>query len=193
MLPLPMAIAKFLPTGEALMQALLFPPADPAQRDTWRSQLHQWRTITRDLMGYDSSSYALPAFAWASRTFALGFLMMFDLQFYDPTTGQYRIDEALDEAETNFGGFDALLLWHAYPKIGFDARNQFDFYRDAIGGLDGLRTLVERCHARGVRVYIDYNTWDHATRPESQPDRGSPSSNPKQSSEHKKLGEAIRD
>jgi hypothetical protein len=75
---------KIPATGKSLMQAVLFPPADPAQWDTCRSQLHQWRTITRDLIGYDGSSYALPAFAWASRTFALGFLMMFDLQFDDP-------------------------------------------------------------------------------------------------------------
>lgn len=149
------------------MHALLFPPA---LRDEWHSQLQQWRTVTRALMNYDGSSYDLPEFVWASRVFSLGFLMMFDLQFYDPTTGQYNIDTLLDKAEVQFGGFDALLLWHAYPKIGFDMRNQFDFYRDSVGGMAGLRALVERCHRRGVRVYIDYNPWDTGTRRENHTD-----------------------
>ena len=37
-----------------------------------------------------------------------------------------------------FGGFDAIVLWHAYPIIGLDERNQFDFYRD----VPGLAELV---------------------------------------------------
>lgn len=152
------------------MYPLLFPPTDPDQRGQWRSQLHQWRALTRELMGYTGASYDSPTFAWVSRAFALGFLMMFDLRFYDPQTGQYRIDDLLDEVEADFGGFDAILLWHAYPKIGFDARNQFDFYRDTLGGLAGLRALVTRCQARNVRVYLDYNPWDHGTRREGQSD-----------------------
>ena len=29
---------------------------------------------------------------------------------------------------------DAVVIWQAYPNIGFDERNQFDFYRDLPGG-----------------------------------------------------------
>ena len=69
-----------------------------------------------------------------------------------------------------FNGYDALVLWHAYPRIGFDDRNQFDFYRDMPGGLDALRDLARRLRAVGVRVFIDYNPWDTGTRREGASD-----------------------
>lgn len=152
------------------MHGIINPPAHGADRTLWREQLHQWRSVTRSLMAYDGSAYTVPAFDWASRAYALGFVMMFDTQFYDAESGHYRIDALLDDAIIEFGGYDAILLWHAYPKIGFDARNQFDFYRDAPGGLAGLRRVVDRCHERGVRVCLGYYPWDSGTRRESQGD-----------------------
>ena len=53
-----------------------------------------------------------------------------------------------------------MVLWHAYPVIGIDDRNQWDFYRD----VDGLRELVADLHAAGVKVFVDYNPWDTGTR-----------------------------
>ena len=64
--------------------------------------------------------------------------------------------------EREFGGFDGVVLWHAYPVIGIDERNQFDWYRD----VPGLRELVATFQARGVRVFVDYNPWDVGTRRE---------------------------
>ena len=43
-----------------------------------------------------------------------------------------------------FGGFDGVVLWHAYPVIGIDDRNQCDYYRD----VPGLRELVDDAAAR---------------------------------------------
>ena len=152
------------------MHGIIYPPDDPSERDTWREQLHQWRAVTRALMQYDDAIYRQPEYAWAQKVFALGLLMMWDEQFYDPKTGRYTIDALLDRAEADFGGYDAIMLWHAYPRIGLDDRNQFDFYRAAVGGLAGLRELVSRCHARGVKVYVDYNPWDTGTRREPDSD-----------------------
>ena len=60
------------------------------------------------------------------------------------------------------------MLWHAYPVIGIDERNQFDFYRD----VPGIRELVADLQARGVRVFVDYNPWDVGTRREAVDDDG---------------------
>ena len=145
------------------MYALIPAPSDESERRVWREQLHQWRSATRYLAGYDGALYNAPEFAWIPQTFTLALVMMWDLLFYDHG---YQLEAFLDHGEREFGGYDALILWHAYPRIGFDDRNQFDFYRQMPGGLDRLRSLVAACHARGVRVYVDYNPWDTGTRRE---------------------------
>jgi formylglycine-generating enzyme required for sulfatase activity len=96
--------------------------------------------------------------------------MMYDETFYDRNNNKYTIDSFIDNGIEKFGGYDAVVLWHAYPRIGFDNRNQFDFYRDMPGGLEGLRTLSRAIHKRGVKVFIDYNPWDTGTRREDKPD-----------------------
>jgi formylglycine-generating enzyme required for sulfatase activity len=118
----------------------------------------------------DRSIYDRPDLRWASRAFVCHFTFMYDLSFFDPGAGRFTVDRFLDEGEREFGGYDALVLWHAYPRIGVDERNQFDFYRDMPGGLPGLAKVVERLHARGVRVFLDYNPWDRGTRREGVPD-----------------------
>lgn len=96
--------------------------------------------------------------------------LLYDKSFYDASTGEYKIDSFLGDGQKEFGGYDILLLWHAYPRIGVDQRNQLDFYRDMPGGLEGIRGLVESCHKKGVRVFINYNPWDTGTNREGKSD-----------------------
>ena len=95
---------------------------------------------------------------------------MCDERIYDRQRGVYTFGAFLDHGRREFGGFDSLVLWHAYPRIGVDDRNQFDFYRDLPGGLSGLRAAIAEVQSRGTRVYIDYNPWDTATRREGKSD-----------------------
>ena len=53
-----------------------------------------------------------------------------------------------------------MLLWHDYPRMGIDDRDQFAMYEDLPGGLEGLREMVERAHLRDVQVFIPYKPWD---------------------------------
>lgn len=126
-----------------------------------------WRELTGSLPrspAYDDTIYRRRDLRWAARCFVCGFVFAYDRRFYDPDAGRYRVAELLDEADREFGGFDAVVLWQAYPRIGADDRNQFDFFDDMPGGLPGLRAAVDRFHDRGVRVFIPYNPWDTGTR-----------------------------
>jgi formylglycine-generating enzyme required for sulfatase activity len=152
------------------IKPLIAAPAEAGQWEAWRAALGRERARERQRLGYTGESYRRPEFAWVAACYSCCFAMMCDERFYDPVARHYTIDSYLDEGTREFGGYDAVVLWHAYPRIGFDDRNQFDFYRDMPGGLPGLRELSRVMHRRGVRVFIDYNPWDTGTRREGKSD-----------------------
>jgi len=145
-------------------------PANPAEWPAFRAALSEWRTQAREQVRYQDNLYARPDTKWVSSCYSCCFLMLCDSTFYNSTDGRYTVDEFLDRAQIEFGGYDAMVLWQAYPRIGFDDRNQFDFYRDMPGGLTGLRDVTRRLHNRKIKVFIDYNPWDTGTRRESVED-----------------------
>jgi hypothetical protein len=155
---------------EPAMPPLIPAPDDPREWAAWREGLASWRTNARAEMKYDGATYAAPEFAWMQNCFAFGKVMIFDRQFVDPHSGIFRVKEWLDWMERDFGGIDALILWQAYPRIGVDRRNQFDHYREVPGGMLGLKQVVDRLHARGVKAAIAYNPWDTGTHREPKPD-----------------------
>ena len=145
-------------------------PSDPALWPAWRRELVRQRQQVRQRIGYDDRLYRQPEFGWVPSCYCCYFAMMFDERFYNRDKNEYTIDTFIDDGIREFGGYDAIVLWHAYPRIGFDDRNQFDFYRDMPGGLNGLRALSRAIHKQGLKVFIDYNPWDTGTRREGKPD-----------------------
>lgn len=139
---------------------ILAAPDDPAQWAQWRGTLTRWRTEARQRHAYDDSLYARPELEWAADCFVVSQIWLWDELLYDWDTHRFTPERLLADARARFGGFDGVVLWHAYPAIGIDDRNQWDFYRD----IDGLADLVKTLHDNGVRVFVDYNPWDVGTR-----------------------------
>jgi formylglycine-generating enzyme required for sulfatase activity len=145
-------------------------PSDPAQWPAFRDALAAWRETTRSRLDYKDALYRRKEFAWSASNYACCFVMMSDETFYDWRADRYSVKAFLEHGQREFGGYDSVVLWHAYPRIGLDERNQFDFYRDMPGGLTGVREAVRQFHRHAVRVYIDYNPWDTGTRRENKSD-----------------------
>ncbi|MGC4759298.1 SUMF1/EgtB/PvdO family nonheme iron enzyme [Micromonospora trifolii] len=133
-------------------------PADPADWPAWREQIARWRVDARDRIGYVGEHYD----EIAGDCFSVCLAWLWDETLYDHERGVFTVDEFLDAAGRDFGGFDGVVLWHAYPVIGLDDRNQFDWYRD----VPELPEVVRAFQQRGVRVFVDYNPWDTGTRRE---------------------------
>jgi len=146
------------------MDASIFIGAD----DETREKLNELRHNIRE--SSDTSIYNANGKKWYQSAFSECFVFMYDESFYNKIEKRYMIDELLDKGEREFGGYDIIVLWQSYPRLGIDQRNQFDYYRDMPGGLDALKGIVKRAHKRNVKVFINYNPWDEGTRREDASD-----------------------
>jgi iron(II)-dependent oxidoreductase len=148
---------------------VFFPgPADPAD-PSWLPGMKAWRQERRRQLRMDESDYTNADLAWTQRTFTQVQLLVWDRSLYDPQTRRYTPEKFLAETESRLGPIDAVLLWHVYPNIGVDDRNQFDLLRDLPGGLPALKKLVDDFHRHNVKVLFPVLAWDSGTREEDAP------------------------
>ncbi|MGN6426009.1 MAG: SUMF1/EgtB/PvdO family nonheme iron enzyme [Leifsonia sp.] len=165
LVPRPIDRPTTLPAGGAIDQeagdiAKVFAaPDDPADWPAWRDDLARWRAEARDRLAYTGELYDRQETRWAQTAYAVAQVWLWDDRLFDHERQEFTVDGFLD-AVASQGGLDGVVLWHAYPVIGIDDRNQFDFYRD----VPGLPDVIDRFHERGVRVFVDYNPWDVGTR-----------------------------
>ncbi|MGC9342634.1 MAG: hypothetical protein ACP5E3_08045, partial [Bacteroidales bacterium] len=103
-------------------------------------------------------------FSWTHSNFVMGFVFTWDHSFFDPVKGEYLVDAYCRTMEKEFGGIQSVILWHSYPNIGIDEKNQFDFFHALSGGMKGLKQVVDDFHRNGVKVFLTYNPWDLDTR-----------------------------
>tara|TARA_R110002051_G_scaffold72905_5_gene131809 strand:- start:743 stop:2617 length:1875 start_codon:yes stop_codon:yes gene_type:complete len=133
-------------------------PSDPEDWPAWRRALSVWRDEARARLNYDGSAYDRSP--WTRSAYSVAQIWLWDERLFDHEQQRFTIDHFLKET-AHLGGFDGIVLWHAYPIIGIDDRNQFDFYRD----VPGLPELIADFQSRGIRIFVDYNPWDIGTRP----------------------------
>ena len=146
------------------MSGCLIPaPDEPGDWPAWRDRLKAWR-LTCGLAG------AKPVHDWVRRCFTAHKILLCDERIHDRGSGTWLVEDYVDAFEARFGPLDGVILWHAYPNLGFDRRNQFDFWRSMPGGTRGLADVTARLHARDVCVLLAYNPWDVATRREDRDD-----------------------
>ncbi|HZP62897.1 MAG TPA: SUMF1/EgtB/PvdO family nonheme iron enzyme [Terriglobales bacterium] len=144
-------------------------PTSSADQPGWLEGLKAWKDHQRTALRFTSSQYERPDLEWTQHIFSQVQLLIWDRSFYDPQKGEYTVGRFLSEAEGRIGPIDAVLIWHVYPNLGVDDRNQFDLLRDLPGGIPGLREMVQQFHEHGVKVFFPLLAWDTGTRPEGAP------------------------
>ena len=132
-------------------------PDDPVDWPAWRSKLAQWRSQAADRFPRRSTRGPAPQ-PWAARCRTIFLAWLWDARLYDMESDRFTPELLITQLQNQYGGIDGIVLWHAYPVIGVDERDQFAFYE-----VPGLRELVSWFQARHIRVLLDYNPWDTAT------------------------------
>jgi hypothetical protein len=158
-------LARAVPRGSDLSALddakIIAAPDDPRDWSDWRRGLQRWRDEARSRIRYSGARYERADLAWTQRCFSIGLLWLWDEQLYDYSRQTFMVDRLLD-ADASLGGYDAVVLWHTYPLIGIDERDQFDFYKL----VPELSAVVRAFHDRGVRVFMEYHAWERGARVE---------------------------
>jgi formylglycine-generating enzyme required for sulfatase activity len=136
----------------------------------WLTDIQHWRQERLLRIGYEDTDYGRPEFRWAQSSLVQTQMMIHDRYFYDAVSGSYTVNRYLDDLKQRYGGIDSVLIWHVYPNLGIDDRNQFDLFRDLPGGIEGVKKMVAQFHARNVRVLFPVVIWDQGTRPAGKND-----------------------
>ncbi len=76
----------------------------------------------------DRQLYDRPEMQWLKQNFIMGFAFIWDNDFWDAEKSRYKVKEYCDKMKKEFGGFQSVMIWHSYPNIGIDEKNQFDFF-----------------------------------------------------------------
>lgn len=117
-----------------------------------------------DVDKFDNSLYEREDLSWMRHSYVIHLMMAWDDKFYDPKTDKYTLEKFLKRGQKWYGGDDAFGIWPTWPVLGMDQRNQWDYFRDLPGGLDGLKDMVDLTHQYDSKFFICYNPWDESTR-----------------------------
>jgi iron(II)-dependent oxidoreductase len=147
----------------------IFFPGPSGDTEGWLAGLKAWRSDRLTRLRYNGVEYDRPDLAWTQHVFSQMQLLIWDRTFYNPETGEYTVNRFLADTESRIGPIDAVLIWHVYPNLGVDNRNQFDLLRDLPGGIPALREMVQKFHSHGVKVFFPIIAWDTGTREEGAP------------------------
>jgi hypothetical protein len=123
----------------------------------WPECFKLWREDMRKELYF--SQYEREDLKWYRETFLQHFTFFYGKEIYNYETNQVEMGRLIRQGE-DFGGYDAIILWHQYPRLGVDQRDQWDFFNDFPGGKAGIKKAVEEAHSYGVKVFIPFKPWD---------------------------------
>ena len=125
-------------TGAGMSWETFSPPRDgaPETRAAWGAAVGAWKETERARVGFDDpkSPYNDPGLNWTRRNFVSPQVMLHNRYLFDRASGNWTVDRWLQDVDLRYGGVDSVLLWHSYPNIGVDDRNQVRGWERGGGG-----------------------------------------------------------
>ena len=118
---------------------------------------HLWKENTRSR--YDLRKYFRPKNTWIKKNYITHFTFAYGKEIFDYKKTKLNIKKIIKDGK-EFGGYDSLIFWHQYPRLGLDNTNQWDLYKYLPEELNSIKKIVEICHRNGIKFFIPFKPWD---------------------------------
>ena len=123
-----------------------------------RSEIFKlWKEDTRSR--YDLRDYKIPESSWSQKSYLQHFTFAYGKEAFNYDNKNIDIEKLLEKGK-EFGGYDSIIFWHQYPRLGLDETNQWDLYNYLPQGYSNIKEIVKICHKNDVRVFLPFKPWD---------------------------------
>jgi len=118
---------------------------------------HLWKENTRGR--YDLRKYFQSQNTWIKKNYITHFSFAYGKETFNYKKIQFNIKKIVKDGK-EFGGYDSLIFWHQYPRLGLDNTNQWDLYKYLPEEYKSIKKIVKECHKSGIKFFIPFKPWD---------------------------------
>ena len=108
---------------------------------------------------YDLRKYLKSTPRWIEKNYLQHFTFAYGKEAFDYKSCKFKINEIIEEGK-KFGGYDSIIFWHQYPRLGLDKTNQWNLYRYLPENYKSIKKIVDLCHLNNVKFFIPFKPWD---------------------------------
>lgn len=109
---------------------------------------------------FDNSIFERDDLKWIRKAWVGHFVSSWHNYFFDRQTSRYSFTDFQKRMSRFYGGDDYVILWHGFPMLGIDQRNQWDMFCSQPGGVAALNSLFGELSKAGTPVFTAYKPWD---------------------------------
>ncbi len=108
---------------------------------------------------YDLRKYFRPKNRWIKKNYLQHFTFAYGKEAFEYKKTKFKIKKIIKEGK-EFGGYDSIIFWHQYPRLGLDKSNQWELYRYLPESYKLIKKIVKECHLNNVKFFIPFKPWD---------------------------------
>ena len=116
-----------------------------------------WKENTRNR--YDLRKYFKPKQRWIQKNYLQHFTFAYGKEAFEYKNTKFKINKIIKEGK-EFGGYDSIIFWHQYPRLGLDKTNQWELYRYLPEDYKSIKNIVDECHVNNIKFFIPFKPWD---------------------------------
>ncbi len=108
---------------------------------------------------YDLRKYFRPKNRWIKKNYLQHFTFAYGKEAFEYKKTKFKINKIIKEGK-EFGGYDSIIFWHQYPRLGLDNTNQWELYRYLPEDYKSIKKIVKECHLNNIKFFIPFKPWD---------------------------------